>query len=320
MKRCNIDTFEIVIDNTEPPVLQENSVLVKLSYHAMLGSDSGHYAGLYGGCGIVQKVGSQCRHVVKGDRVVIWEPKFSEIMNIAQNSFVKIPGQMNMKDATLSFLGNYALKCVRKCEIQLGEHIGIFGVNIFGVLTAQFVKLSGGVPVLIDHRPENLSLSKNVIKLPTIDPNDKNFVTKVSQLTKGIGFDSIIILGLNKEKDLVEKSFSVIRPHGKIIFLGNRAQKFSPNAALKKEVNLNFVFLPQQEDFMNSNSGNGTFPHGYIRWSRYRNIIEFINLLHKGSLKIHSPFYNELSLEDAARISEMTFSTTSEDVFLVKWP
>lgn len=79
-------------------------------------------------------------------------------------------------------------------DIQLGDHVAIFGAGVPGLLAAQLARLSGARVTVVDRVPRRLALAADLGAEDCIDVNDGDAATSIRRLTGGRGADVSIEL------------------------------------------------------------------------------------------------------------------------------
>lgn len=135
---------------------------------------------------------------------------------IAERGFVKIPD--NVKDETAVFMEptNCCLKGIRKANIEIGDHVAIFGQGPIGLTLDQLAKqrLANVIAIdLVDYRLEEAK-RYNVDYL--INAQNKSLGSEIKKITGNKGVD-ISIVAVESPK-AIEQAVNITRGGGKIVF------------------------------------------------------------------------------------------------------
>jgi len=101
----------------------------------------------------------------------------------------RLPDGVPARLGVFARIGAVALNAVIDADIQLGEHVAIFGAGVPGLLAAQFARLSGARVIVVDRVPRRLALAADLGADHCIDVNDGDAATSVRRLTGGHGAD-----------------------------------------------------------------------------------------------------------------------------------
>ncbi|HEY4209277.1 MAG TPA: zinc-binding alcohol dehydrogenase, partial [Puia sp.] len=144
----------------------------------------------------------------------------AEVVGIPQNLVVHIPDNVSFEEASFSTLGAIALQGVRQAEPQLGEYICVIGLGLLGQITCQLLKANGCKVLGIDMADPLIQLAKRLGADEAVQRDHPDLNNIIGDLTKGHGFDSIIITAATPSNDPIQLSAEIARKKAKIIVVG----------------------------------------------------------------------------------------------------
>ncbi|MCL2375745.1 MAG: alcohol dehydrogenase catalytic domain-containing protein [Firmicutes bacterium] len=109
----------------------------------------------------------------------------SDFVVVRKQEVFLLPDHIKSTDAI--FVPHIALanNIVSKLQLKKGEHIVILGSNIVGLILAQVAIHHQAVPIILDHRPERLSLAESLGAYYCINPKEEDAVKKIFAITGG---------------------------------------------------------------------------------------------------------------------------------------
>ncbi len=140
---------------------------------------------------------------------------------------------------------------VKRGGIKFGDNVVIIGAGIMGQLHALLVRLRGARVIVVEPREERRQLALKLGAHIAIDPLDEDMREAVLKLTRGEGAD--VIFNTVANPDVAEKSISLLRKMGKLVFYGsfypNKNISLDPNHVHYSEVVITGSSGPATEDF-----------------------------------------------------------------------
>lgn len=112
----------------------------------------------------------------------------------ADNGPTKVPdGIPDEKALFLSDIFPTGWMAAKNCDIQPGDTVAIWGCGPVGQMCIQSAWLQGaGRVIAIDHIPERLEMARTIGKAEVLNFMDCNVHEELTQMTGGIGPDSVI--------------------------------------------------------------------------------------------------------------------------------
>lgn len=146
--------------------------------------------------GYVEKVGAKVTGFRPGDRVCCFAEGVGhrQIGNVVATRVAHIPDGMPFDYAAFNGLAQTSMQGVRKCGIELGESVLVYGLGIVGQLALQFAKANGACPAIGAARdPEKLRIAEECGADLVLNCKDKNLRELVAPYTKDGAGPSVVL-------------------------------------------------------------------------------------------------------------------------------
>ncbi len=181
--------------------------------------------------GIIESVGDGVDNLTQGDRVVYSggpPGSYANVRNVLASRVIRIPNGIEDEQAAAIFLkgttAEYLLE--RAYKVETGQtvlfHAAAGGV---GLIAGQWGKAIGARMIGVAGGPEKCALAKEHGYAEVIDRKNENVVTRVKELTGGVGvpvvYDSI-------GKDTFKQSLECLSPRGYFISFGTTSGSVPP--------------------------------------------------------------------------------------------
>ena len=181
--------------------------------------------------GIIEAVGAGVDNLTQGDRVVYSggpPGSYANVRNVLASRVIRIPNGIEDEQAAAIFLkgttAEYLLE--RAYKVEAGQtvlfHAAAGGV---GLIAGQWGKAIGARMIGVAGGPEKCALAKEHGYAEVIDRKNENVVTRVRELTGGVGvpvvYDSI-------GKDTFKQSLECLSPRGYFISFGTTSGSVPP--------------------------------------------------------------------------------------------
>jgi len=181
--------------------------------------------------GIIEAVGTGVDNLTQGDRVVYSggpPGSYANVRNVLASRVIRIPNGIEDEQAAAIFLkgttAEYLLE--RAYKVEAGQtvlfHAAAGGV---GLIAGQWGKAIGARMIGVAGGPEKCALAKEHGYAEVIDRKNENVVTRVKELTGGVGvpvvYDSI-------GKDTFKQSLECLSPRGYFISFGTTSGSVPP--------------------------------------------------------------------------------------------
>lgn len=217
----------------------ENEVLVETEYTAISAGteranlmhmpnlvddlDGGTFPKILGYCcaGTVKEAGSGVKNVALGDRVIGHWGHHSRFNFFPENNVIKINHEsLPSEHAAFLFIASFSAAGLRKTQLEFGESAMVFGMGLLGAFAVQLCRAAGAVPVIAaDLSEERRKLALELGADYTFDPTDKDFVSKVKEVTRGKKGVNVIIEATGLSVAL-KQALDVVAPMGRVSLLG----------------------------------------------------------------------------------------------------
>jgi (R,R)-butanediol dehydrogenase/meso-butanediol dehydrogenase/diacetyl reductase len=247
------DIKKLVIKDIPKPVIDKDEVLIRVQYCGICGSnlhiyvegiriDLGHeFSG-----DIVEK-GSEVDGWEIGDKVVVnprlpcqkcyWckqgevglcsnmflkairhQEAFATYTKAKNRQLYKIPDELTYEEGALVEPVACALHAIRVSEIKIGDVVAILGLGPIGQLVARLAKIYGAKAVYATEiSSSRINLAKEIVDL-VVNPELKNPIDKILDLTEGVGPDIVFECAGNVET--TQESIALARRGGRVIIPG----------------------------------------------------------------------------------------------------
>lgn len=210
MKRKQIIFTDVAcadLYETELPEIKEDEILARTEYTVISGgTERACLMGAkntmvtfpvktgYCGVGRAIQVGSKVKSIKEGDRVLIYHGVHSDYNIRTEDEMTRVDDDsISSLEASMVIIAAMGLGGVRKLELELGESAMIMGQGLLGMFATQFCRLSGANPVIaVDLSEDRRRLALELGADYAFDPSDKDFVSKVKEVTKGKGVNGCV--------------------------------------------------------------------------------------------------------------------------------
>ncbi|MEM2199436.1 MAG: alcohol dehydrogenase catalytic domain-containing protein [Thermoplasmata archaeon] len=249
---------DIRVEETEVPEIDDDEVLIKVSYCGICGSDitafkTGNYVpGIIIGhefSGIVIKKGKNVNNVNEGDKVVglslipcgkceyclSGKPNlcknalmtgitingaFAEYVKLPKDAVLKIDNKLNAIEATLVEPLAIVLHAINISSFKPGKSILIQGAGPIGLLTLGMMKISGASKIFLSEiSDKRIEVARNLSSdVYFINPSKSNIFSFIEKETDGEGVD--IIFDTTGSPTAIKSNYTLVKRGGEIVILG----------------------------------------------------------------------------------------------------
>ncbi|MEM2116780.1 MAG: alcohol dehydrogenase catalytic domain-containing protein [Thermoplasmata archaeon] len=249
---------DIRVEETEVPEIDDDEVLIKVSYCGICGSDitafkTGNYVpGIIIGhefSGIVIKKGKNVNNVKEGDKVVglslipcgkceyclSGKPNlcknalmtgitingaFAEYVKLPKDAVLKIDNKLNAIEATLVEPLAIVLHAINISSFKPGKSILIQGAGPIGLLTLGMMKISGASKIFLSEiSDKRIEVARNLSSdVYFINPSKSNIFSFIEKETDGEGVD--IIFDTTGSPTAIKSNYTLVKRGGEIVILG----------------------------------------------------------------------------------------------------
>lgn len=161
---------------------------------------------------------------------------------------VRLPDEVNSKDAALIEPTSVAIHAVRRSGASDDDTVAIIGVGTVGMLAMQAAKSRGAKALAVDPRQMSLDLAAELGADATINPLTENLSERISELTDGVGPDIVIDAAGSSETTAL--SVDLVRSGGHVVLVAiyTSTPTFDFNSLVASEVRVSGSLAYQQKD------------------------------------------------------------------------
>ena len=278
----------------------------------------------YSSSGEIIAVGTNVKDLKIGDRVACGGAGFAshaEIVAIPRNLCVRLPNNVDCRDASFTTVGSIAMQGIRNADVKIGENVVVIGLGLIGQLAVQLLKIAGcqvfGVD--LDEKKINLALALGADK--ALLSNLDNLEYKIMEFFEGNGADAVIITAATHSNDPVNLAGNIARDKAKIVIVGNVGMDIPREMYYKKELNVivSRSYGPGRYD-RNYEDKSIDYPIGYVRWTENRNMQAFIKILEEKKLRLDELISHKFMIDDAERAYELIMEKKPYLGILLEYP
>lgn len=322
---------EVIVRDVEVPPVADNCVLCRTAYSLIsTGTETMGIVGRrknpnpatadspvgYANSGTVIEVGKCVEGFTVGDRIGNYGSPSApgghvEICNIGRNLAVKLPENVNHRQAAFTGLGGIAIQAVRRSNLAFGESAVVMGLGVLGQLIARIADAVGLRVMATDFHEERLRIAGNS-EVRTINASE-DVVSAVQEATDGQGADAALIVVAADSAEPITQALKMIRFGGRIVMVG----------VTKMEVDRALFFAKEADFVISRAAGPGRYdpiyegegedmPYPFVRWTEGRNLAEFIRLLSEGRVIVDDLISHEFPVEEAAAAYEQILERPQE--------
>lgn len=159
---------------------------------------------------------------------------------VRNGGLIPIPDDITFEQASFVEPTNCCLKAVKKAQIAPGQTVLITGAGPIGLMFIMLVKYFGARAITTDLIPSRIEKALSVGAEAAFDARDPDLVTKIHQLTQGMGVD-VSLLAVPSEKAFFQ-ALDCTRKGGKILFFAEFPDELeipiNPNVLYRREIDL----------------------------------------------------------------------------------
>lgn len=241
----------------EIPSITEDEVLIKVKYCGICGSDvprsmthgARKYPLILGHefAGVVERTGSNVKHIKTGDRVVVAplipcnkceyclsgdfglcedyniigtgsHGGFAEYVKAPKNHVLQIADSVDFETAAGIEPATIAYHAVQKAAIQPGESVVVMGCGPIGQLTIQWARIFGAAKIIaVDIFEEKLLLAKELGATHTFNAKSCN---PMEEIIKNTGLGADVAIETAGSSITQQQSILSAKKKGRVILLG----------------------------------------------------------------------------------------------------
>ena len=242
----------------------------------------------YSLAGIVEEVGRGIDEFAVGDRVACAGEgiaSHAEFVSVPRNLCVRLPDDVELKDAAFATVGAIAINGVRQAGVTLGDSVLVIGLGLVGLLGVQILKAAGCKVIGVDVDPKKVELAGQCGADLALLRTDSALNDTIRSATGGLGPDAAYIAASTKSSDPMKLAGEVLRDRGRVVIVGIVPIEADWQTYYDKElsVRMSRSYGPGRYD-PNFEQKGIDYPVGYVRWTERRNIEEYLRLLSAGAI------------------------------------
>lgn len=263
----------------------------------------------YSSAGTVIAVSEDITDIKIGDRVACAGAGYAnhaDVVFIPKNLCVKVPEDVDLKDACFTTVGAIAMQGVRNADVKVGENVVVVGLGLVGLITVQILKAAGCRVFGIDLDESKVKLAREIGADAAFSRNSPNVEEKIFQFTRGIGADATIIAAATRSNDPVDFAANVTRERGKVVIVGLVGMDIPREPYYNKEIELRVSrsYGPGRYDRDYEEFGKD-YPPAYVRWTENRNMEAFVDLLAMKKFYMEKIITHEFTIEQSPEAYEI---------------
>ncbi len=257
----------------------------------------------YSSAGIVVEAGDGVVEFHPGDRVACaggGHAVHAEFAVVPVNLLAPVPDAVSLEDAAFATLGAVALHGFRLSEAVLGETVGVIGLGLLGLLTAQIAHAAGCRVLGVDLDPARVQLARRLGVEAAVARADAGSAARTFSASRGL--DAVIVCADTASSDPLVLAGEIARDRGRVIAVGATGMTIPRKPYYEKEIDFRVSrsYGPGRYDLLYEEAGVD-YPIGYVRWTEQRNLQAFLGLLAAGKVKLAPVITHRFPVEDAPK-------------------
>lgn len=268
----------------------------------------------YSSAGVV--IQSNCKEFQIGERVACAGQDYAshaEVIFTPKNLVAKIPDNVSFEEAAFTTVAAIAMQGVRQADVRLGENIVVIGLGLIGQITVQLLKAAGCNVIGLDINPTLLENAKTLSNCDFTGISNGDSLNLVSNVTNGIGADSVIITAATKSSEPIQNAIQMTRKKGTVVVVGTVGMDIPRSPFYEKELSLKIScsYGPGRYDSNYEEQGKD-YPVAYVRWTENRNMQSYLNLVGNGKLNIKNLITHTFDIGKAVEAYEFVLGKKEE--------
>ncbi|MBI3793121.1 MAG: bi-domain-containing oxidoreductase [Nitrospinae bacterium] len=243
----------------------------------------------YSSAGVVVEVGSNVRRFKPGQRVSCVGQGYAshaEVVAAPEIMCCELSDSVSFEEGSFGMLGAIAMHGLRCAKLTFGENVGVVGLGLLGVLTAQMLEAYGCNVIATDIDPAKVEMAKK-LGLRNVRSGGAEFMEQAKRIGDGQGLDAVVLTVSTDSKEPVDQAVELCRFGGRVVLVGLADIHPNRNEMWAKEVEVivSRAGGPGAMDAEYEQDGRD-YPLEYVRWTEGRNHKEFLRLLEKKLVKV----------------------------------
>ena len=276
----------------------------------------------YSSAGTIIAVGEGITDLQPGDRVVCAGAGFAihaEIACVPRLLVARIPSrdaatgqEVSFDEAAFATLGAVALHGIRTAEAKLGDVIAVIGLGLLGQITVQLLRAAGCRVIGMDIDQFRAELAHRMGADAAADSGPA-FRALCSDISKGLGVDSVLITAETPSSDPVNLAGALARDRAIVVAVGTVGINIERKAFYEKELDFRISrsYGPGRYDVAFEQKGRD-YPIGYVRWTETRNMEAFVRLLAERKISLGPLITHRFPIEVAPQAYELITGRSGE--------
>ena len=234
----------------------------------------------------------------------------TEVVAVPINLCVKIPSDMNLKQAAYNTLGAIALQGIRQADLRLGETCAVIGLGLLGQLACLLLRASGIRVIGIDVNQAMVEMAAKRSADLAMSRDESGIENKISQFTEGIGCDAVIITAASSSLDPINFAGAISRKRGTVVVVGAVPTGFDREPHFYKkelQVKMSCSYGPGRYDPNYEDKGLD-YPPAYVRWTEKRNMHAFQDIINSGKIDVSYLTTHTFKLDEAPAAYDLIMS------------
>ncbi len=246
----------------------------------------------YSCSGHVVSVGKKVKNFAPGDFVACIDLGYfphSDLVCIPEYCVVKVSNEKYLKAASLTGLAAYALQGIRRAQLQIGERVCVFGLDILGLLMIQLAKSAGCSVIGIDTEPARLEVAKKLGADTVFHLSRDDVYKEINLITERHGIDVSFVV--SSADHIIDHAIGVSCKNGKIVLLGGTNILSLQERVYMKDVDIlvaSGLHIDQQQVACADND---------VRWTENRNMYICLQMIEQGRLNLAPLIEEEISVK-----------------------
>ena len=274
----------------------------------------------YSSAGTVIAVAEGVTDIQPGDRVACAGAGFAvhaEIACVPRLLIARIPapstgGEVSFEEAAFATLGAVALHGIRTAEAKLGDSVAVIGLGLLGQLTVQLLKAAGCRVVGMDIDASRSDVAREM-GADAAASSAPVFRDVCSDISAGVGVDSVLITAETSSSDPVNLAGAVARDRATVVAVGTVGMDIQRQTYYEKELDFRISrsYGPGRYDAVYEQKGRD-YPIGYVRWTETRNMEAFVQLLAEKKINLAPLITHRLPVEQAEKAYDLIAGRTGQ--------
>jgi 2-desacetyl-2-hydroxyethyl bacteriochlorophyllide A dehydrogenase len=243
--------------------------------------------------GEVVERGVEVSSVDTGDIVYgTWGHRTHAVLDEGYVAARRLPEGLDPVLGIYSHIGPIALNGIHDAQVNIGEHVAVFGLGVLGQVVAQLAVGSGATVIGVDLHKKRLDLARELGSVQTVvDPGDGPAGEQIKALTGGRGVD--VAIEVTGAAPALHEAIRSVAYSGRVIAMGF-FQGEARGLFLGEEFHHNRITVVGSQI-------SGVAPERSYRWDRLRLVKTTMRLQAEGVLNLKPLITHYFRFRDAAQ-------------------